>query len=56
MNREKMQNILLATFKKILKYPMWNDLRTYLSSTIEPKEKNNLIAAISYFKKKEGKQ
>ena len=36
-------------------YPMWNDVRTYLTSEIDPKEKTALLNAISYFKKKEGK-
>ena len=34
-------------------YPMWNDLRTYLISTIEPKEITALLSTISLFKKKE---
>ena len=33
--------------------PIWDDVRTYLTSTIDPKEKSVLIVAISYFKKEE---
>lgn len=35
---------------------MWNDLRTYLASKIEPQQKSSLLIAIAYFKKNEGKQ
>jgi len=34
-------------------YAMWNDVRKYLTSEIDPQEKSALLAAISYFKKKE---
>ena len=32
---------------------IWDDVRTYLTSQIDPQEKTALIAAISYFKKEE---
>jgi len=35
---------------------MWNDVRTYLTSKIDPKEKSALLIAIAHFKKKEAKQ
>lgn len=30
---------------------MWNDLRTYLTSSIDPEEKSFLLIDIAYFKK-----
>lgn len=38
------------------KCTIWNDVRTYLTSQIDPKEKVELIIAISHFKNKEEKQ
>jgi len=32
---------------------IWDDVRTYLTSAIDPKEKAALLIAISHFKKKE---
>jgi len=32
---------------------IWDDVRTYLTSTIDPKEKAALVVAISYFKNME---
>jgi len=34
----------------------WDDVRTYLTSTIDPKEKSALLVAISYFENKEEQQ
>ncbi len=34
---------------------IWDDVRTYLTSSIDPKEKASLIISIAHFKK-EGKQ
>jgi hypothetical protein len=34
-------------------YPMWNDVRTYLTISFDTEEKNLMRSAISYFKKKE---
>ena len=33
-------------------YPMWDDIRTYMSSSIKPEEKSLLLYTFSYFKKK----
>ena len=33
------------------KYPMWNDVRTYLNISFEAEEKSLLFKAFSYFKK-----
>jgi hypothetical protein len=41
---------------KYKKYPMWNDVRTYLALSIDSQEKTLLLTSISYFKKKEGEQ
>ncbi|MDA1317327.1 MAG: hypothetical protein O3B87_04890 [bacterium] len=35
---------------------IWDDVRTYLTSTIDPKEKSALIVASSHFKRKEERQ
>jgi hypothetical protein len=35
---------------------IWDDVRTYLTSSIDPKEKAALLAAIAHFKKKEGER
>ena len=36
--------------------PIWDDVGTYLTQTINPKEKVSLLVAISYFKTKEKMQ
>jgi hypothetical protein len=38
-----------------LVYPMWNDVRTYQTLSMETEEKNLLLASFSYFKNKNGK-
>lgn len=36
-----------------LQCTIWDDVRTYLTSTIDPKEKAALLAAIAHFRKEE---
>ncbi len=33
---------------------MWNDIRTYLTSTIDPQKKSSLIIVLNRYKNKEG--
>lgn len=33
-------------------YPMWNDVQTYLTISLEAEEKSSLLLAISHFKNK----
>lgn len=37
----------------LIMYTIWDDVRTYLTISIDPQEKTALQYAISYFKKKE---
>ncbi len=39
--------------KEIIMCTIWDDVRTYLTSTIDPQEKTALLSAIAHFKKKE---
>ena len=34
-------------------YTIWDDVRTYITSQIDPDEKTALLVAISHFKKEE---
>jgi len=38
------------TYKRQLMCTIWDDVRTYLTSTIDPNEKTALLVAISRFK------
>ena len=49
----KAKNLRLI-FVKYFVYPMWDDVRTYLATEIDPQVKSALLIAISHFKRKEG--
>jgi len=51
MRNFKVQKEVSIKFKNFSMCTIWDDVRTYLTSKIDPIEKTALLVAISHFKK-----
>jgi hypothetical protein len=43
--------LIKSDYNLYLECTIWDDVRTYLTSRIDPKDKTELLVAISHFKK-----